>query len=66
MVLKKQLRARIVGRNLSISFYNQRNIITIQTIIQLQTHVAHSNVVCWNTGSDIKIRVIANVKCFLL
>eukprot|EP01084_Bolivina_argentea_P069064 125717_1 len=58
--------AKIIDRNLNISFYNQRNIITTPTIIQLQTHSIHSNVLCWN--GDIKIRVNANLNndCWLL
>ena len=50
--------AKIIERELNISFYNGRNMITPPTVIQLQCF--QNNILSWN--GDIKIRVNANVK----
>eukprot|EP01083_Nonionella_stella_P316658 1149290_1 len=63
---RDQTSARIIARQLNISFYNGSNIITTPTVIQLQTHAMNPSTLSWD--GDIKIRVHANLEhsCWLL
>lgn len=54
--------ATIKRRELNISIYNGRSVITIPTIIQLHPQSSRSSVLGWD--GDVKLRVHADVKLF--